>query len=288
MRKSFLLLISILVILSSSIQADESDVDPLEVQKLKQQHELELNNNMALLVIEKGELVHLDAHLDFLSVAELNLSQLKILRNTIVAKYGYKFKSSELHDHFKKFAWYSEKYDNVDNQLNKIDKWNIKLILEFEKANPYEENIVRVYDLRGIWHIMPVMPAGWARNFRFYKDGRFEFIYNTMRELPLIHSFSGQYKVSGNELILSASDRTVWKHNNKITYDGIRGHWWNQAKLVNEKLPKIKTLTFPISKIKYNKTIKVYKGEIIHTVIKIGGIEFYKFYDDPDDPAGKY
>ena len=187
-------------------------------------------------------------------------------------------------DDFRGLARFSkEKSDTIIYKLNKIDKSNGEIIWEIEQQNPNKENVVSAPGLKGIWLILSVMPSGWARNFRFYEDGRFEFRYNNMRELPLIHSFSGRYKVKGNQLILSIYSRNIFKHNNKIIFSGGYGHKWENAKLVIEELPKVKNLKFPISKIQYNKKLRFSKDEIERIVIKIGGIVFYKMYNDPDE-----
>jgi hypothetical protein len=60
-------------------------------------------------------------------------SDLKIMRNEIYARYGYKFKAGgEMDIYFKTQEWYSGQHDNVDNFLTELEKENIKLIMQFE------------------------------------------------------------------------------------------------------------------------------------------------------------
>ncbi len=64
----------------------------------------------------------------------ITCSELRIIRNEIFARYGYKFKSEDLIEYFSKQKWYIPLYDNVDTFLNEIEKENITLILVAEKT----------------------------------------------------------------------------------------------------------------------------------------------------------
>ncbi len=61
-------------------------------------------------------------------------SDLKIMRNEIFARYGYKFQSGgEMEKHFKGQDWYSGQHDNVNDFLTDLEKKNMKLIQQIEK-----------------------------------------------------------------------------------------------------------------------------------------------------------
>jgi len=62
----------------------------------------------------------------------INAYDLRILRNTIFAKQGYKFKSADLHEHFKSYPWYAAEKENVSELLSATDKANIKLLKRLE------------------------------------------------------------------------------------------------------------------------------------------------------------
>jgi hypothetical protein len=68
-------------------------------------------------------------------VQDLNAAELRILRNEIYARHGYKFKSSDLQRHFSAKPWYKSQYDDVSYMLNRIEKQNVQLISEFEKMS---------------------------------------------------------------------------------------------------------------------------------------------------------
>jgi hypothetical protein len=64
---------------------------------------------------------------------------LRILRNTIYAKYGYRFNSKDLQEHFSDFLWYNGITNNVDNKLTAVDIGNIELVQKAEQ-NYSEKN----------------------------------------------------------------------------------------------------------------------------------------------------
>ena len=81
-------------------------------------------------------------------LAEKNLYELRLLRNEIFARRGYKFKSKDLQKHFSQFKWYEPKHTDVNNELSAIDKQNINLILSLEEKRrniPFDELI------KGTW-----------------------------------------------------------------------------------------------------------------------------------------
>ncbi len=73
----------------------------------------------------------------FLSRGELikmPKSDLKIMRNEIFARYGYKFKpDGEMDKYFKNQDWYLAHHDNVNGFLTDLEKENIRLIQLIEK-----------------------------------------------------------------------------------------------------------------------------------------------------------
>lgn len=64
---------------------------------------------------------------------KLPKSDLKIMRNEIFARYGYKFKlGGEMDKYFKSQNWYSGQHKNVNDFLTELEKENIKLIQQIE------------------------------------------------------------------------------------------------------------------------------------------------------------
>jgi hypothetical protein len=78
--------------------------------------------SMGKVIINNGYLPLLEYIIHDLDLAVLTKEELRILRNTIFAKYGLIFRSDDLRIHFSKFSWYKPLYNNVDEQLTNIDR----------------------------------------------------------------------------------------------------------------------------------------------------------------------
>lgn len=63
-------------------------------------------------------------------------SELRLLRNKILAYHGYRFQSKDLQDYFGKVSWYKPGKDNNAIKLNIIEKTNLQLIKSEEAARP--------------------------------------------------------------------------------------------------------------------------------------------------------
>jgi len=64
---------------------------------------------------------------------EPKLLNLKVMRNEIFARYGYKFKTADMADFFGTQDWYMPQYDDVTSKLTEIELINIALIQVLEK-----------------------------------------------------------------------------------------------------------------------------------------------------------
>lgn len=63
----------------------------------------------------------------------LSPGELRVLRNTIYARHGRKFKSADLQRYFNSFPWYEPRYNEIDpSSLSAIEKHNISLIQKYE------------------------------------------------------------------------------------------------------------------------------------------------------------
>jgi hypothetical protein len=125
-------------------------------------------------IITNGNISHLDNILDINQIIDYKGNDLRILRNSIFAKYGYKFISEDLTAHFSQFPWYQEYEDNIEDRLTSIDWENIRLINRLENAR----NIFSIDDF--------------TREYAYYylKEGReciiFNQIYKNMLNMQLI------------------------------------------------------------------------------------------------------
>ena len=62
----------------------------------------------------------------------LSKEELKIMRNWIFARHGYKFKTANMQEYFNAQDWYVGVNDDVSSMLSSIEKKNIELIKRYE------------------------------------------------------------------------------------------------------------------------------------------------------------
>ncbi|MCQ2096738.1 MAG: YARHG domain-containing protein [Fibrobacter sp.] len=67
--------------------------------------------------------------------SELSTADLRILRNSIFARHGYKFKSKDLRDYFGKYSWYKSEFDNVSDKLSVVEKKNVNMLSSLENGS---------------------------------------------------------------------------------------------------------------------------------------------------------
>lgn len=211
----------------------------------------ELNNDVAYKIINQGQIEYLKYKISPLNIAPLNQKELLILKNILFAQYGYKFKSQELFDYFKKFYWYKP-IDFNDKQImdilfTEVDKSNLEIIQSFENINKSRNDVVTKEKLVGVWHSVFPMPAGFADRYIFYPDGKFIYIYSTMRQLPKIYSISGTYKINGNCLELTTTEREIYTNIDDIGFAGGPGYYYKSASRKIEKIIKPKIYNLPIT-----------------------------------------
>ena len=80
------------------------------------------------------EIENLDELISFEEVQDKSLKELRLIRNEIFARNGYRFNSTDLNKHFNQFDWYVPTHNKADSMLSDIDKKNVALILELENA----------------------------------------------------------------------------------------------------------------------------------------------------------
>ena len=135
----------VLVVLAACNSKNETKVNDAE--------NIDITEDMG---ITENDLSILDNIIERRELWDLSQSELRILRNTIYAKYGYIFQSVDLQIYFRQFAWYSAVNTNVDNYLSEIDKENIFRIQQreksFEDLLAYQEKILSWIELKDISH----------------------------------------------------------------------------------------------------------------------------------------
>lgn len=263
------------------------EIDQNKVKEIIAYNSILEGQNMASLIIN-GDISLLSKHIDPISIARLNQDQLRVLRNTIFAQFGYTFKSEDLKKHFSQFNWYSPKSNNVDSQLSSLDLINIKRIHKFENSAINSETIISMNDLVGAWHIMAHVADSFHEVYQFYHDGRFTYNYSQARDLPTFLSFSGRYKTKGNVLFLNAESRKIVVHTDDIKDTVCCGIFWTDYKPGTELFSR--QFHFPISRIKTAGELDIYHKEgwvnwvdKSKLTIEVGGTIYFKYSDNPDD-----
>lgn len=64
---------------------------------------------------------------------EFTTRELNILKNEIFADYQFRFPSERWKAYFSKKDWYKPRYDNVNDSLNLLERFNIKRIIRFQR-----------------------------------------------------------------------------------------------------------------------------------------------------------
>jgi hypothetical protein len=109
--------------------------------------------NTVLNFNNKGDIENIDSSIQILSSTEIDksmlsgatLEELRIIRNSIYAKYGRKFKDKKIDDYFKQFKWYIPKDNFIETELSNIEKKNVSIISKYENelnsVNKNEEGL---------------------------------------------------------------------------------------------------------------------------------------------------
>lgn len=86
-------------------------------------------------------------HLTSEDLAGKSIWELKIMRNEIFARHGYKFKSDDMREYFNKQKWYKPQYDDVTSKLTEIENANIKMIKQYEDNLQKEKSSPKISEL---------------------------------------------------------------------------------------------------------------------------------------------
>jgi hypothetical protein len=78
---------------------------------------------------------------------KMSVWHLKIMRNEIFARHGYRFRSNDMREYFKRQQWYQPRYDDVTAKLTEIETANIKLIRQYEDKTGKERSSGKIAEL---------------------------------------------------------------------------------------------------------------------------------------------
>ena len=212
--------------------------------------------------------------LDIFSLSQMDNRNLRLLRNTIYARHGYRFSSSDLNEFFGRFEWYNPRFDNVDRFLTDADKYHIQMIQSFENRNENLPNVI-LNNVTGWWHDSPAAAAGYGQRFIFHPDNRLEFYFSQMKDIPIASRLNGTYEIRGNVLIYSITEIYFYMNNADI-HGYPWGYSWDNSTENKLTLEKPLVYKFSVSNI----VTKYWTSGLSRETITIGGHDFYKFPDE--------
>jgi hypothetical protein len=142
-------------------------------------------------------------------------TELRLLRNTIYAKYGYKFNTPDMQRHFSQFIWYNGTKTNIEAELTDIERQYVSIIQRIEANYPSASNEVIGYWLDlpdgDWWEINPRLYCYQEKNKRdliIYPNGTFYLLYKQIEAVKagtLVRTFVyiGVWSFRNNEFCVS-------------------------------------------------------------------------------------
>lgn len=165
-------------------------------------------------------------------VETLDASDLRILRNTIFARHGYRFKSKDLQTHFAQYGWYKPTTSNVDSLLTPVDRDNLStvqqqehvllLIAEVSPA-PRGDTVTlnaREDELVGMWHQSFNVASGYSERYHFFPSRWVIWYANEMDCGKRLLSLRGRWRVEGSLLHIEWRTERVAVGGTLIPSDG--------------------------------------------------------------------
>lgn len=277
MKKNFILLI--LIMISSFAIFSESldpDIPPVTEVYEKSFTEFERTFFQAKRIL-MGNTEYLNSIIDDISLAQLNLKELRLLRNIIYAQYGKIFNSQDLTDYYSKFSWYVPKRKNVDPILSEIDKQNLKNIIAFENAYAKQKSIfIDPNNLRDPWAITSAMPADWPITFVFENNNTVKYFTSKETPMRIFDGFGAKYFIDSEKGFITLNVNEIYFNNHSETYDTYLGsYWWDSSQgRITVCLSNPIILNFPISEIS---EISFRNGTLTRNQIQIGNYNYYQY-----------
>ena len=159
-------------------------------------------------VIYNGNLDLLDPpYVTDIQLGTLSKEELRILRNSIYAKYGYVFKSEDLIQYFQKFPWYTQGETNVEAKISSVERGLLNRISRFENRASASKQIARA-DIIGIWKEFTGGADQEGTKVILDGDGKFTYTFPQW----YIHrttTLSGNWKYSGSVLTLEVKEQDL-------------------------------------------------------------------------------
>ena len=255
-----------------------------EIEEFQKQSYEQLNNDSAIKAIYNGVLEELELVFPDDNLAILNAHELRLLRNMIYAQHMYVFRSAELKEWFSKFKWYEPLDNDVTDYITWVDSMNIERIKLFESAHKKTQVVDIDYDqLIGIWHISPMVAAGYGKLIYFYPDHTFKITGNQMDWGNRLSSISGTWSIEVNALVLEVSEKCVLNGGEIVEgYASCASDFaieGGTSEIIT--VSPSETRIYPIGEIVIDDMGGALGQEVSKSRIKIGTTHFWLFGNDP-------
>lgn len=255
-----------------------------EIEEFQKQSYEQLNNDSAIKAIYNGVLEELELVFPDDNLAILNARELRLLRNMIYAQHMYVFRSTELKEWFSKFEWYEPLDNDVTDYITWVDSMNIERIKLFESAHKKTQVVDIDYDqLIGIWHISPMVAAGYGKLIYFYPDHTFKITGNQMDWGNRLSSISGTWSIEVNALVLEVSEKCVLNGGEIVEgYASCASDFaieGGTSEIIT--VSPSETRIYPIGEIVIDDMGGALGKEVSKSRIKIGTTHFWLFGNDP-------
>lgn len=183
------------------------------------------------------------------ALALLDSKELRLLRNSIYAKYGYMFSSQDLVTYFSRFSWYKPLMKNVDDFLTDIDKHNIESIKLYENKyqNKHQSDLYNgliKYD----WNKDIVAAGRDGDFFKFFNNGKVSF-RNEAFSLRILYGYDGKYSIDDGLLCIEITELLIKFPNLEYSENGFNGIDWDNHLVNRMKLEEPIILRYPIGNI---------------------------------------
>jgi len=132
-----------------------------------------------------------------------SLTELKLLRNEFFARKGYKFKSKELNNHFKKFDWYNGTKTINEIELSQENKAKVDFIKKVESQRKLNGERIKTLELLSTIHEKSMGSWDWS------KDDRIKYTDSCKKVGYLLNDNSGMMQkrfINDNHLFVQVID----------------------------------------------------------------------------------
>lgn len=255
-----------------------------EIEEFERQSYEQVNNDRSLKAIYEGDLEELERVFSEDNLAILNSQELRILRNMIYAQHAYSFKSKDLQEWFGKFDWYEPLTNDVSDYLTLVDSINIERVKLFEAAHKKANDVdIKDDELVGIWHVSPMVAAGYGELIFFYPDHTFKITANQMDWGNRLSKIAGIWSIEMNTLILEVTEKNILTNGEIVEgYASCASEFaieggTSETIIVSPGEIRI----YPISEIFIDDLGGALGQGATMPRIQIGTTDFWQFYKDP-------